>query len=75
MRRIVVAVSVFLIVASAALCLASAASFSSNENGMIARGGGIQCGNIVCRNGRHCCFSCTGEPLCLNPGVMCPVCP
>jgi hypothetical protein len=71
-KRIAVAVSVFLIVASAALCLAQAASFGPET----ARGGnGTQCGSITCHSNTHCCFSCTGDPICLNPGVMCPVCP
>src|SRR5260221_7785763 len=75
MRRMAMAISVLLLVASAALCLTSAASFSSPEGLTLQRGGGnTQCGTATCHSGTHCCFDCSGNPVCLKNGVMCPVC-
>jgi len=75
MKRMAVVVSVFLIVASAALCLASAASIGSASGLTVERGGSVPCGNITCHSGKTCCFDCSGNPFCVKPGKECPICP
>jgi hypothetical protein len=37
-------------------------------------GSGVSCGDKNCPKNTKCCFDCSGNPICVKPGVMCPVC-
>lgn len=37
-------------------------------------GSDLTCGSRNCPNNTKCCFDCSGNPICVKPGVMCPVC-
>ncbi len=32
------------------------------------------CSTKHCSPNTHCCYSCTGSPICVNNGVPCPEC-
>ncbi len=37
-------------------------------------GSDLTCGSKHCPDNTKCCFDCSGNPICVKPGVMCPVC-
>ena len=74
MSRGLGAVGIFAAAAAVSLWLGLPASHQSSRIAGEA-GSGIACGSRTCPKNTHCCFDCRGNPLCLKPGVMCPVCP
>ena len=37
-------------------------------------GSDLTCGGKNCPNNTKCCFDCSGNPICVKPGTMCPIC-
>ncbi|HEU5181268.1 MAG TPA: hypothetical protein VFW45_10765 [Candidatus Polarisedimenticolia bacterium] len=72
MRMLLLGASIFAIAAAAALAAKPPASPAQPTSAIEAA---ATCADKHCPGSSHCCISCTGEPVCLKNGVMCPVCP
>lgn len=64
MRRVLVAASIFVFAAAAAIAVGTGH----------AQAGATTCVDKHCPNNTHCCYGCTGNPICVRNGVPCPEC-
>ena len=74
MRSLGIGALIFSLAALAAIYVAPAPSGSLHKTSPAVEAAST-CGDKHCSPNTHCCFSCSGEPLCVKNGVMCPVCP
>jgi hypothetical protein len=72
MRRLVIGVSVLALAALAALAFAPAPSGAVHPD--FAAASAATCSTKHCSANTHCCYSCTGSPICIKNGVPCPEC-
>jgi hypothetical protein len=73
MRRFLVAASIFAFVGLAAICFTSAAPGAFHQGHAGAPSAG-DCTTKHCPSNTHCCYGCTGSPICVKNGVPCPEC-
>lgn len=73
MRRLLIAAWVSALAGLAAICITSAAtgSFHQNRAGVSSAS---TCSTKHCPSNTHCCYSCSGNPICVKNGVPCPEC-
>ena len=72
MKRILFAASIIALTGLAALCIPAASAHPSHPEGTISAAG--TCDGKHCPANTHCCFSCSGSPICVKNGVPCPEC-
>jgi hypothetical protein len=65
-RRILIAASL------AALAVLAWTSAVVQPHATLAAAG--SCGEKNCPKNTHCCYSCTGNPVCVRSGIPCPEC-
>ena len=73
MKRFLVAASIIALAGMAAICFTSAAT-SSLPSGHSPASAASTCLDKHCPNNTHCCYGCTGNPICVRNGVPCPEC-
>ena len=73
MRRFMIAVAIFVLVGVAAIFVTSAATRGLRQHDASASAAAT-CASKHCPPNTHCCYSCTGSPICVKNGVMCPEC-
>ena len=73
MRRFLIAASLLALVGLAVIFITPAATgaFHQDPAGVSAA---TTCGSKNCPTSTHCCYSCTGKPICVRNGVPCPEC-
>lgn len=73
MKRIMIAASILALAGLAAICITSAATSASHQNQAKASSA-TTCAAKHCPANTHCCYSCSGSPICVKNGVPCPEC-
>ena len=72
MRLLVVGTSIFSLAALAAIYVAPAPSSIHQDRAAVSSGS--TCDSKHCSPNTHCCYSCSGSPICVKNGVPCPEC-
>ena len=71
-RLLVIGATMLAIAALAAISLAPAAPAAHHDSASASAGG--TCASKHCSPNTHCCYSCSGDPICVKNGVPCPEC-
>lgn len=71
MRRIVIAVSLVALVGLVAICVPTP---TVGAQGGTAASSPSTCETKHCSPNTHCCYGCSGSPICVKNGVPCPEC-
>ena len=69
MKRIVIGASILALVALAMLSMGTAPATSHS-----ATSAASTCLEKHCSPNTHCCYGCSGNPICVKNGVHCPEC-
>jgi hypothetical protein len=70
MRDLLLGASIFALAAAAALAIHPPAPPASQQPSAVVEAGST-CADKHCKSGTRCCYSCTGNPICV---VRCPEC-
>jgi len=73
MRRRLIVVSGVVSAALAAICITFAAT-GGFQRSQPAPSAASTCESKHCPANTHCCYGCTGSPICVKNGVPCPEC-
>jgi hypothetical protein len=73
MKRRWIALSILALVGTAAFCIAPAATAVFHQDHAAVSAAGT-CDAKHCPPNTHCCYSCSGSPICVRNGVPCPEC-
>jgi len=73
MRRFKIAVAILALAGVAAIYVTAGPTSVSRQDGATASAA-TTCDGKHCPQNTHCCYSCSGSPICVKNGVPCPEC-